>query len=217
MGRYALRRLGMALIVVVLSMTFLSLLVHLIPGDPVKIILGPRASDELSAVVRTQMDLNSPVPLQVWHFIEHAFQGDLGRDFVSDLPVTTLIGNALPDTIVLAFASLLLAVLIGLPLGIYAATHANSRIDRIASVVSVSMITIPPYVAGLFLLLLFSVRFTWLPSIGSGSFGHPLDYLKHLALPAVALAVTWVGYLARLIRTSLLEVLGENHIRTARA
>ena len=73
MGRYALKRLGMALIVVVLSMTFLSLLVHLVPGDPVKIILGPRASDELSAVVRQQMDLNSPVPLQVWHFVEHAF------------------------------------------------------------------------------------------------------------------------------------------------
>ncbi len=217
MGRYALKRLGMALIVVVLSMTFLSLLVHLVPGDPVKIILGPRASDELSAVVRQQMDLNSPVPLQVWHFIEHAFQGNLGRDFVSDLPVTTLIGEALPHTVILAVSSLALAVLLGIPLGIYAATHANSWIDRIASVVSVSMITLPPYVAGLFLLLLFSVHFTWLPSIGAGSLSHPLDYLKHLALPAIALAVTWIGYLARLIRTSMLEVLSANHIRTARA
>jgi peptide/nickel transport system permease protein len=87
----------------------------------------------------------------------------------------------------------------------------------VASVISVSMITLPPYVAGLFLLLLFSVHFTWLPSIGAGSLSHPVDYLKHLALPAIALAVTWIGYLARLVRTSMLEVLGENHIRTARA
>lgn len=217
MGRYVLKRLGMALIVVVLSMTFLALLVHLIPGDPVKIILGPRASDELSAIVRQEMDLNSSVPLQVWHFVEHAFQGDLGRDFVSQLSVTTLIGNALPHTIVLAVAALGLAVLIGIPLGIYAATHANSWVDRIASVISVSMITLPPYVAGLFLLLLFSVYLDWLPSIGAGSFSHPVDYLKHLALPAVALAVLWVGYLARLVRTSMLEVLGTNYIRTARA
>src|SRR5207247_9866574 len=103
--------------------------------------------------------------------------------------VTTLLGDALPHTMILAVTSLALAILLGVPLGIYAATHANSWIDRVSSVVSISMITLPPYVAGLFLLLLFSVHFTWLPSIGAGSFSHPLDYLKHLALPAIALAV----------------------------
>jgi peptide/nickel transport system permease protein len=118
---------------------------------------------------------------------------------------------------VLAVASLGLAIFLGIPLGVYAATHANSWADRLLSVVSISMITLPPYVAGLFLLLLFSVWFTWLPSIGAGEFSHPLDYLKHLILPAVALAVTWIGYLARLVRTSMLEVLSANHIRTARA
>jgi peptide/nickel transport system permease protein len=207
----------MALIVVVLSMTFLSTLVHIIPGDPVAIILGPRASPEMSAIVRKEMDLTSPVPLQVWHFIENAAQGSLGRDFVSQLPVTSLIGNALPHTMILAIASLGLAVLLGIPLGVYAATHANSPLDRVTGVVSVALITLPPYVAGLLLLLLFSVYLHWLPAIGVGSFSHPVDYLRHLVLPTFALALSWIGYFARLIRTSMLEVLNANHIRTARA
>lgn len=207
----------MAVVVVVLSMIFLSLLVHLVPGDPVTIILGPRATEALSATVRHEMDLDSPVPLQIWHFMSGAFQGDLGHDFVSQLPVSSLIASALPHTLILALASLGLAVLFGVPLGVYAATHANTAIDRVTSVVSISLITLPPYVAGLFLLLIFSVFLNWLPSIGAGDLSHPVDYLRHLVLPAVALGISWVGYLARLVRTSMLEVLSANHIRTLRA
>ncbi len=207
----------MTALVVLVVMTFLAALVHLIPGDPVKTILGPRADPELSKIVRHDMQLDLSVPRQIWNFVTGAVQGDLGVDFVSDEKVTRLVFNALPHTIVLAVASLLLAMLLGVPLGVYAATHPNTWTDRISGLLAVSCITIPPYVAGLFLVLLFAVRFHALPAIGTGDFSHPLDYLRHLVLPAVALGITWVGYFARLVRASMLEVLNTNYIRTATA
>jgi peptide/nickel transport system permease protein len=214
---YLLKRVAMTLVVVVLLMAFLGVIVHLIPGDPVRVILGPRASPELSAIVRQEMDLNSSVPAQVYHFAEHAFQGDLGRDFISQVPVTHLIGSALPHTLILAAVSLALAALVGIPLGVVASRRPNSLADKVTGIMSISLITMPAYVAGLFLLLIFAVKFNVLPAIGTGSLSHPLDYLKHLALPTVALALTWIGYLARLTRTGMFEVLGTNYIRTARA
>ena len=214
---YLLKRLAMTVLVVVVVMTFMASLVHLIPGDPVTTILGPRADPELSKVVRHTMQLDQPVPTQIWNFVTGALHGDLGTDFVSNVDVTTLVFNALPHTIILAVASLLLAVLVGVPLGVYAAVRPNSWLDRITGVLAVSCITIPPYVAGLFLLLLFSVHWHVLPAIGAGSLSHPVDYGKHLLLPAVALAITWIGYLARLVRASMLEVLNANYIRTAEA
>ena len=214
---YLVKRLGMALLVILLLMVFLSILVHLIPGDPVRTILGPRASEELSQTVRDEMGLDDPVPVQVYDFVKNAVQGDLGEDFVSHLSVVSLIGEALPHTLILAAAGLGLAALIGIPLGVFASTRPNSIGDRMAGIVSISLITVPAYVAGLFLLLLFAVELDWFPAIGTGDFSDPVDYLKHLALPAIALALTWIGYLARLTRTSMFEVLNQNYIRTAQA
>ena len=136
---------------------------------------------------------------------------------MSQVPVTTLIGEALPHTLILAAAGLGLAALIGIPLGVFASTRPNSIGDRMAGIVSISLITVPAYVAGLFLLLIFAVELDWFPAIGTGDFSDPVDYLKHLALPAIALALTWIGYLARLTRTSMFEVLNQNYIRTAQA
>jgi len=214
---YLLKRLGMTLLVVVLSMVFLGLLVHLVPGDPVKIILGPRASEALSALVRQEMDLDEPVLVQVWNFMVGAAQADLGQDFASRLPVTEILANALPHTVILALASLGLAVLAGVPLGVFAASHPGTWIDRLTGAVSVSLITMPAFVAGLLLLLLFAVSLDALPAVGSGSFSDPADYVRHLILPSVALALTWVGYLARLVRVNMLEVLGSPYIRTSEA
>ena len=163
------------------------------------------------------MQLDLPVPEQIWNFITGAVHGDLGVDFVSDEDVTRLVFSALPHTIVLAFASLLLAVGVGVPLGVYAATHPNTWLDRITGLLAVSCITVPSYVAGLFLVLIFAVHFHVLPAIGTGEFSHPLDYLRHLVLPSIALGITWIGYFARLVRASMLEVLNTNYIRTAHA
>ncbi len=217
MGAYLFRRLIMTVLVIVLVMTFLGALVHIIPGDPVTLMLGPRATPELIAQVRSQMELDKPVYTQVGNFMVNAAQGDLGVDFVTDTSVMNLVMQALPPTLALAALSLILAAVFGIPLGILSATRPNSLLDRVTAVFSVSMITIPPYVAGLLLLVIFAVRLNALPSIGSGDISDPVDYFLHLILPVTALAITWIGYIARLVRSSMLEVLNADYIRTARA
>jgi|APGre2960657505_1045072.scaffolds.fasta_scaffold05604_4 peptide/nickel transport system permease protein len=217
MGAYLFRRLIMTVLVIVLVMTFLGALVHIIPGDPVTLMLGPRATPELIAQVRSQMELDKPVYAQVGNFMVNAAQGDLGVDFVTDTSVMNLVMQALPPTLALAALSLILAAVFGIPLGILSATRPNSLLDRVTAVFSVSMITIPPYVAGLLLLVIFAVRLKALPSIGSGDISDPVDYFLHLILPVTALAITWIGYIARLVRSSMLEVLNADYIRTARA
>ena len=203
--------------VLLILLVLLSMLVHLVPGDPVQIMIGPTASDEFAARVRAEMGLDDPIPVQVVSFIWDAVRGDLGNDFVSNRPVTAMIGAVLPHTIVLALAGLGLAALLGLPLGVFAAIHPGSLIDRTIALVSIVMITLPAYVAGLLLLLTFSVALRWFPAMGAGEFSDPFDYLSRLVLPVVALAMSWLGYLARLTRASMLEVLNADYLRTARS
>jgi peptide/nickel transport system permease protein len=217
MGWYVLRRLGGGFLSLLLVTIALTLMIHLVPGDPVVRILGPRATPELVAAVQDEMDLDEPLPVQVWLFVTGALRGDLGNDFTTRESVMSQITNVLPNTIVLAVSGLLLAVLLGIPLGVLSATHPGSWLDRVTGVASIAFTSLPTYVVGLLLLLLFAVRLDWLPAIGSGDLSDPVDYARHLILPVIALAIGWVGYLARLMRASLLEVLNENYIRTARS
>jgi peptide/nickel transport system permease protein len=215
--QYLTKRTGMAALVAILVMVVLALLVHITPGDPATDILGVRATPELVKTVRHEMALDRPIPVQVGRFIGRAVQGDLGRDFISRRPVTSIVGSALPHTVVLAVAGLLVAALLGIPLGVLAATRPNSLLDRITGLISISLITTPSYIAGLYLLILFAVKLPWFPAVGTGTFSHPIAYLHHLVLPAVALSLGWIGYLARLVRASMLEVMHSNYIRTAYA
>jgi peptide/nickel transport system permease protein len=215
--RYLLKRLVTTILVLLLSMVFLALLVHIVPGDAARTLLGPRATPELIAKVRAEMDLDKPPMVQVGLFIWKILHGSFGTDVFTGRPISMLIGSALPHTIILAFSSLGLAVLLGIPLGVFSATHPDSWLDRILALFSISFITIPSYVGGLFLLLIFAVQLRAMPAIGVGEPGNIPDYIRHLILPAVALAITWVGYLARLVRASMLEVLNENYIRAALA
>lgn len=217
MIRYLLRRLVMTAAVAVALIVLMGLLVHLVPGNPVTAILGPRAAPEAMQRVTAEMGLDDPVWRQVVDFFAGALQGDLGRDFVSNEPVTSLLANALPHTILLAGAAMGLAALVGIPLGVFGATRQGSLADRVTSLVSVSMITMPSFLSGLLLLLAFPILLGLLPSRGAGRLTDPVAYLRHLILPATALAITWVGYLARVVRTSMLEVLNEDYIRVARA
>lgn len=217
MAWYLLRRLGLMVVVALLVMTFLALLVHLVPGDPAEAVLGRNATPESVRLVRAQMHLNDPFYTQIANFVWNALHGDLGRDFQAQIPVTTYVRAALPHTLVLAVVSLGLAGLVGVPLGVYAATHPNTWLDSVTGIGSIAVIAIPSYVAGLALLLVFSIWLGVLPAVGAGSFAHPRDYAAHLLLPAVALGAAWAGYLARLVRASMLEVLGSDYIRAARA
>jgi peptide/nickel transport system permease protein len=214
---YLLKRTLMTGLVLLLVTVFLSVLVHVIPGDAAKVLLGPRATPALIEKIRSEMDLDKPVLVQVSKFVWGVMHGNFGMDVFTGRPINMLVASALPHTLILAWTSLSLAVALGVPLGIFSATHSGSWLDRITSLISISLITIPSYVGGLLLLLLFAVQLKVLPAIGLGRAGDTPDYLKHLLLPAVALAVTWVGYLARLVRASMLEVMNENYIRTAMA
>ena len=214
---YLLKRVMMTLLVLLLVITYLTLLVQVVPGDAAKTLLGPRANPDLIAKTRAAMNLDKSVPEQVGLAVWDVLHGSFGTDVFTGRSINEIVGAALPHTLILAWSSLGLAVLIGVPLGVYSATHPDSWLDRFTAVISISFITIPSYVAGLFLLLVFAVQLKMMPAIGLGEQGDVLDYLKHLILPAVALAVTWVGYLARLVRASLLEVLNQTYIRAAMA
>ncbi|MFT5721055.1 MAG: peptide/nickel transport system permease protein [Motiliproteus sp.] len=217
MWLFLLKRSVLALLIIVLAVTALYLMIHAIPGDPASIILGPRATEEMKAALYIKMGLDQPIYIQVLSFFGNILQGDLGYDFFSKRDVTEIIGEQLPWTLALIFSSVIWAALIGIPLGCYSAVYANTWFDTIAGVLSVSTIAIPSFVVAIYSLLIFSVTLQWLPAIGPGESGDILSQLEHLVLPAFAVGLGWVGYISRLVRASMLEVLGSNHIRTAKA
>ncbi len=212
---FLIRRTFTLLLTVLGAVVLLFLIIRLIPGDPAIAMLGNRATPGLIASIREQMLLDEPVYIQLWSFLTGVLQGDLGRDVLNDRPVGTMVMEVLPHTIVLALSSIGLASLVGIPLGAYAAAHRNSFLDRITGFLSVSFITIPNFVAGLLLLLVFSVQLRWLPVSGGGESGDLLSQLRHLILPVTALALSWVGYIARIVRSSVLEEMTKDHVRTA--
>ena len=198
-------------------MTLMFFMIHLVPGDPARILLGPRATPEMIADISMRMGLDQPLIIQLMKFLGNILKGDLGMDVISNRPVTSIVFGQLPYTLWLIFSAIFGAMLIGIPLGCYSALHRNTLADRISGVISVACITAPSFVVALYSLLIFAVTLQWFPSIGAGEKGDFFDQLAHLVLPAFAIGLAWVGYLSRLVRASMLEVMGENHIRTARA
>jgi peptide/nickel transport system permease protein len=214
---YTLNRLALAAAIVLVAMLILFSMIHLVPGDPASIVLGPRATPELIAEFRQRMGLDDPLPVQFAAFLGKLLRGDLGSDVFTSRSVAAIVMAELPHTFALAGAGLGWAVLLGIPLGCFSAANSNSWLDRAMGVVSVGTIAIPSFVVAIYSLLLFAVWLHWLPALGAGPEGEPLSQLWHLVLPAFALGLGWVGYICRLVRASMLEVLTENHIRTARA
>lgn len=215
--RYGAVRLAVSALVLVGSITLLCSLTLMVRGDPATILLGPRATPETVAMFREQMGLNLPLYERVFLFFANALRGDLGVDVISGRSVATMVFTALPNTILLALSAIGLAVLIGIPIGCYAAVRQGSLLDQALAVASVGLVATPSYVVAILLLYFFAVKLGWFPVLGAGDPGNLADQLHHLVLPAVALAVGWIGYIARLVRSSLLEVLSEPYIRTARA
>jgi peptide/nickel transport system permease protein len=214
---YTVKRIGLAGLIVLVAMTMLFGMIYLVPGDPASIALGPRATPEMKAALSARMGLDQPIPVQLFNFISGVLAGNLGVDVWSNRSVATIILEALPYTLALTAVGLGWSVTLGIVLGCFSATHRGSWIDRAIGVVSVSAIAVPSFVVALYSLLVFAVALKWLPAIGAGQAGDPGDQLRHLILPAFAIGIGWVGYIARLVRASMLEVMGDNFIRTARA
>ena len=214
---FILRRIGLALVITVLAVSLLFIIIQLIPGDPVSTMLGPKASPELRAALEARMGLDKPLPVQIWLFFTNMLRGDLGMDVFSNRPVTTIVLGQLPYTLMLIVVSILWSATIGIALGCYSAVHRNSLADRLTGILSVSVIAVPAFVVSLYSLLIFAVQLKWFPAIGAGEPGDLGDQLWHLVLPSLAIGLSWVGYISRLVRASMLDMMGEGHIRTARA
>jgi peptide/nickel transport system permease protein len=214
---YFAKRLGLSIIIVLLAILTLFLMLHMIPGDPVSIALGPRATPEIQAAYAAKMHLDKPLYYQFMIFIGGVLQGDLGADVFTDRSVTDTLGEQLPFTCVLALSAVAWAAAIGIPLGCLSALKPNTWLDRFTGILSVGTIAIPSFLVSIWAILIFAVTFRWMPVIGAGDEGNILDQIYHLILPAFAVGLGWVGYLARMVRASMLEVMGENYIRSARA
>lgn len=212
---YIARRVTLAIIVILTVIAAMFVMMHAVPGDAVRTALGPRASEAMVEAYRAKLGLDQPVWVQILRYFGAILRGDLGQDAISGTPVLQVILSQLPDTLYLIAGAMLVAVIPGIHLGVVSATHRGSLFDRVTSVLSVSVMAVPSFVIAIYLLLIFSIRLGWFPAIGAGD-GFA-DKLHRLVLPSIALGLAWIGYLARILRASMLEVMAENHVRTARA
>ena len=204
------RRLLLLVPTVLGVLTLVFFLVHLIPGDPVEVMLGETASSADLNQLRADLGLDRPLGEQYARFLGGLARGDLGRSFFYRKPVLAVIGAALPATAVLAAAALAVALLIALPVGVVAAVRRNRLTDRLALVGSLVGVSMPNFWLGPLLIILFSFRLGWLPVSGR-------EGASSLVLPALTLGTALSAILVRMTRASMLDVLGEDYLRTARA
>jgi ABC-type dipeptide/oligopeptide/nickel transport system permease component len=186
-------------------------IIHLLPGDPVLAILsGANATPEQERELRAQLRLDDPLPVQYVRFLRRAMVGDFGRSIFTGRPVSEEIANQLPSTLELAGTAILIAAGVGLVLGMLAAIRHNTWVDRAAMLVALGGVSMPSFWLGLLLIFIFSLQLGWLPATGQGG-------VNRLILPAATIGLNYSAVIARLVRSSLLDVLRNNYISTARA
>jgi peptide/nickel transport system permease protein len=187
------------------------LMMHLVPGDPAKMMLGELAVDEsVVANFRHQLGLDQPIAVQYWRFLRNAVRGDLGRSILENQPVARMIWQVLPSTVELTLAGLGVAVLLGGILGITAAVRHHTWVDNGSMLLALWGVSMPSFWMGLLLIFLFSLKLGWLPATGQGGW-------MRLIMPAFTLGYVAAAVIARLVRSSMLEVLRQDYVRTARA
>ncbi|MDH5405798.1 MAG: ABC transporter permease [Candidatus Aminicenantes bacterium] len=210
MPGYIQRRLLLLVPVVWGVVTVVFSFIHLVPGDPVLAMVGENAQPADIARLRQQLGLNDPLHVQYFRYLAKLVRGDLGVSLHTGKPVIRTIIQRYPATIELALASLLLALIISIPLGVLSATKRNSPVDHFSMVLALLGISMPNFWLGPLLIILFSIKLNLLPVSGSGG-------LSHLILPAITLGTAMTALLTRMVRASMLEVMGQDYIRTARA
>jgi peptide/nickel transport system permease protein len=216
MTAYILRRLVMLVPVLIVVGVVVFGLVHLTPGDPAAVILGDRATPEDIARLRDQLGLNDPLPVQFVHWFGNVLRLDFGESIFLGEPVTQALLDRVQPTVLLTVYALSIQVIIGIPAGILAAVRHNSPLDRVLTVMAISGSAVPTFFLGILLILIFAVRLRWLPSGGYVPFVEdPAAHIKAMLLPAFALGFSAAGLLARLVRSSMLDVLREDYVRTA--
>lgn len=218
MLRFLIRRILAAILVIVLVATVVFALIHLLPGDPTATILGTEANPQTRTALQHELRLDRPLLVQYGDWWWALLHGDLGHSVFIKQPVGSLILQRLPTTLPLAVLSMCFALLIAVPAGVLSALKRNTWVDAVVSVCAFAGLSVPSFWLGILLILAFSLRLGWLPPGGYTSIAaHPVTGLRDLILPSVALGAAFAASVTRMIRSSLLEVLGQDYIRTARA
>jgi len=218
-GRYILRRAISLLPVFFLMTIIVFAIIRMVPGDPIDVMYGTEGMDEIQReALRQEMGLDQPLIVQYGGWLWRAMQGDMGRSYRYHIPVMELVLQRLPATLLLSITALALSVIIAIPLGLIAATRRNSWGDFSAMVFAILGISLPSFWSGIMLTLIFAVMLKWLPSINYISpLDNPIEALRHLVLPAVTLGWSLAGTTTRLTRSSVLEELSKDYVRTARS
>ncbi|EBG8974042.1 glutathione ABC transporter permease GsiC [Salmonella enterica] len=210
MLNYVLKRLLGLIPTLLIVAVLVFLFVHLLPGDPARLIAGPEADAQVIALVRQQLGLDQPLHVQFWRYITHVLQGDFGTSMVSRRPVSEEIASRFLPTLWLTITSMIWAVLFGMAIGIAAAVWRNRWPDRLGMTLAVTGISFPAFALGMLLMQIFSVDLGWLPTVGADSW-------QHYILPSLTLGAAVASVMARFTRSSFVDVLSEDYMRTARA
>ncbi|MDQ2801173.1 MAG: ABC transporter permease [Pseudomonadota bacterium] len=214
---YAARRLLAAVPTLFAVLTLAFVIVRIVPGDPAYAILGDHATPEAVAALDAKLGLDRPILVQYGAFLARSLTGDFGRSMATGEPILRQIAAALPPTIELTLAAMVIGVVLGVPAGVWAALHRNRGIDWAARLLSLTGLSFPVFVSGIFLLLAFAVHWPLFPVIGDLQPGDTLGNLRKLVLPAATLGTVMAAYVLRVTRSAMLQTMGEDYIRTARA
>jgi ABC-type dipeptide/oligopeptide/nickel transport system permease component len=212
-----IQRLAQSVLTIFGALTIVFLVLRLTPGDPTAIMLGDYATPELVATLRTQYGLDKPLPVQYVVFLKNTVTGDFGQSLSQKTSAMSVIRGALPYTVELALAAMLVTCVVGVPLGMIAALKRNTVADFAAMVIALLGVAMPGFLLALLMIYLFSFRLGWFPVQGAGENEGIGSMLHHLVLPAIALGFQSAALVARTTRSALLAVLGEDYIRTAHA
>ncbi len=215
---YILKRMLAAIPVMGFVALFVFLLLRLTPGDPAAILAGDTATPEQLDAIRTSLGLNDPLFVQFFNWISDLLRGDFGTSILSGKPVIELIADRMEPTISLALTTITLSVIIAVPLGVIAAWKQGTLIDRFVMLLSVLGFSVPVFVIGYLMISLFSMQLNWFPVQGFKPIGDGVgQFLHRIALPTFTLTLLYIALIARITRTSMLEILGDDYVRTARA
>ncbi len=217
MLQYIIRRLLLAIPILVAVVSLVFFVVRLAPGDPAQVILGDSASQESLESLRSELGLDRPILVQYGEFLFSVVKGDLGNSIIRKQSINTIVAEVMPYTIELTIAGVLMGVIFGIPLGVFSAVFRNSVADYFTRIGSLLGLSFPAFYSGILLLLAFSVYLGWFPVVSDPNMDNWGERFHMLILPAMNLGLIMMAYVVRSARSSMLETLGEDYIRTAKA
>jgi len=217
MVRYLVRRLLLALPIFLGVVTIVFVVVRILPGDPAQAALGDYASKEAVTALRQRLGLDRPVALQYASYLAGLARGDLGKSLITSAPVRDEIAHNLPYTLQLTVLAMIIGGLVGVPVGVLTALTRNRLPDSVGRILSLFGLSVPAYYLGILLILLFAIEWRVLPAVGAGNLRDLPDSVRHLVLPALTLGLVMAAAVARFTRSAVLNTLGQDFVRTARA